>query len=162
MTILRAKMAPAALVALSLSALLATCNRNPTPTEAPVAAPVPAPGPAPVVQQRQAPGTELAVLTVESLMVSRRLDSPTTIVVQATGTTNSAGWGNPHLVAVDAAAGGDPQVRTYRFVATSPTAVAAQVIQPVETTIEINAPTGVSAIRVVAATNEISATVGTP
>lgn len=147
-------------------AVIAGCNRNSPPAQpqsAPAAAPAPAPAPAPTATPRPqpiAPGTELPVSTVDSVMINRTPDSPEALIIDVTGTIPSGSWTNPRLVE-DTAAAADPSVRIYKFVATSPDQPSAdQIPQMIDAELRIDSlPAEVKTIRVVSAGNQISAPV---
>lgn len=81
-----------------------------------------------------------------------------TIIIRASGTTVSQGWTDAKL-AEEPFSGGDNSVRTYKFVAVSPEMPDEnRTPQPVEAEIRVDAlPPDVKAIRIVSATNEVSA-----
>lgn len=156
--------------------VLAGCDNKPSgeppsapaPTQATTPAPaLPAPAPAPVtVAPPMAPppaaialGTSQAVYTVDSLVVSHPDDAPTVIVILATGSVRTGGWTAPKLEEMPDT--GDATVKSYRFVATSPTdAATVQALQVVEAELRLDSlPPKVTTIRVVSETNEISAAV---
>ena len=148
---------------------LAGCNQNTTETEAPDPAPAPvtqteplAPPPAEVPAPAPIPPmTEMAVNSVDSVMLSRPEDAPSALVIRVLGTAASNGWSLPRLEPVTDA-GTDASIVSYQFVATSPetsdepSTVAAQL----ETELRVDTlPPEVMTIRIVSATNEISAPV---
>src|SRR5206468_12798671 len=145
-------------------AIPAGCNRNTAPAPAQPAQTAPAaPATAPAAPQPPPPipaGTELPVASIDSVVLNRPQDAPKSLVIQVSGTTASAGWTNPHL-AEDAEAATDPSVKTYRFVATSPEPDEQnRSPQMVEAELRIDAlPPEVKSIRVLSASNEISAPV---
>jgi hypothetical protein len=155
-----------AIVALaSISMLSAGCNRNQTktaseqPPSAPLAQP-PAPSPGPPPPLPIPLSTQLAVTTVDSVMLSRDPDSPSTLIIQVTGTAPTSGWTDP-LLTPQTAASDDMTVRTYRLVATSP-AAPPSVRTPTTVAAELrleDLPPEVKTIRITAGTNEISAPV---
>ena len=141
------------------------CNPNSSPAQpqpAPAAAPAPAaPAPAPAPQPPAiAPGTEVPVSSVDSVMLNRAPDSPEALIIDVTGTIPSGGWTNPHLVE-DTSDTADPSVKVYKFVATSPDQTSAdQMPQMVDAELRIDSlPAEVKTVRVVAAGNQISAPV---
>jgi hypothetical protein len=161
MTVIVSRILPVALLAL----VLAGCNRNPaqnTPADAappqaqPAAVPVPAEAaqaPAPIP-----PLTELQVQRVDSVMLSRPQNTPGSIVIRSAGTVVSTGWTGPRLSPV-----ADPNaaasIKIFSLVATSPpqsdeTRAAASI----EAELTLDAlPPEVKTIRVVSATNAVSA-----
>jgi hypothetical protein len=139
--------------------IIAGCNQNQPPAETP---PPPSPAasavplaPAPIAPTPIPPATELAVNSVDSVMLSRPADGPMAVVVDVSGTTLSSGWTNPKLAEEP---DDDNTVKTYKFVATSPEAPEGnRAPQPIEAEIRIESlPIGVKTIRIVSATNEIS------
>jgi hypothetical protein len=150
------------LVAAALAIALSGCNRNP-------AAQQPAPAPAPAVTAAPAPpppappppipaATELPLSSVDSVMLSRPSEAPMALLIQVSGTAPSPGWTDAKLT--EAQDDGDnAAIKTYRLVATSPAmpdeSRAPQSIQ-VELRVEM-LPPEVTTIRIVSATNEISA-----
>ena len=93
-------------------------------------------------------------------MLSRPQDTPTAIVVHVTGTTISPGWTEPKLVEeTDNVT--DSDTKTYKFLATSPeTPDENRTSEPIEAEIRIDSlPPAVKTIRILSATNEISAPV---
>ena len=106
------------------------------------------------------PATELPLNTVESVMLTRSQDAPMAIIVRVSGSALSTGWTDVKLVD-DAENATDPGVKTYRLVATSP-AMPEENRTPeiLEAEIRVNSlPAEVMTIRIVSATNEISAPV---
>ena len=91
-------------------------------------------------------------------MLNRPQDSAQAIVIHVSGTALSTGWTGAKLVE-DPDSGGDASIKTYKLVATSPempdenrTAV------PMEAEIRVESLLPeVTTIRIVSATNEISA-----
>jgi len=148
---------------------LAGCNQNTAETQAPETTPgpvaqaepvtPPAPevlGPAPIP-----PSTEMTVNSVDSVMLSRPEDSPSAMIIRVLGTAASGGWSLPKLQPVTDA-GTDASIVSYQFVATSPEAsddsnTAAERLET-ELRVDSLAP-DVMTIRIVSATNEISAPV---
>jgi hypothetical protein len=159
--------------AAAVAFFLAGCDRNTAePTaevkgpEAAAPAPVAQAEPAPPAAQPQAPepippSTQLPVNSVESVMLSQPDETAGILVIHVLGTAASAGWSLPMLEPITET-GGNASVVSYQFVATSPEAnddtdTAAEVI---ETELRIAAlPPAVKTIRIVSATNEISAPV---
>jgi hypothetical protein len=103
----------------------------------------------------------MAVNTVESVMVTRPRDAPASVSIMASGTVLSQGWTDAKLLPLDDT-NGDTSIKSFTFVATSPaTPVAGSSLQPIEAQLQIDSlPADVKAIRIVSATNEVSATVG--
>ena len=141
---------------------LAGCNRS-QPQTAPASAPAPAVAAPPATPQPAAPApippsTELPLNSVDSVMLSRPADAPMAIVVQVSGMAPSAGWTGVKLVE-DTDANGDASIKTYKLVATSP-AMPDENRNPetlqAELRVDSLAPE-VKTIRIVSATNEISA-----
>ena len=129
---------------------------------APPAAPPPAVAPAappPSTAMAMPLGTSQAVYTVDSLVVSRPDDAPKAVVIKASGSVRTGGWTEPKLEEMPDTA--DASVKSYRFVATSPTAEATtQALQAVDADLRVDSlPPKVTTIRVVSETNEISASV---
>src|SRR5437868_997888 len=139
------------------------CNRN-APSAPSQTVPVPPPvatAPAPAAPQATAPippGTEVPVASIDSVMLNRPQDAPQALTIAVSGTTLSAGWSNAHL-AVDPESAADPSIMTYRFVATSPeNQQVSGAPQMVEAELRIDfLPPQVKSIRIVSASNEISA-----
>jgi hypothetical protein len=104
-------------------------------------------------------GTEQAVYAVDSLVVTRPDDAPKVVVIKAVGSVRTGGWTEPKLEEMPDAPGSDPSVKSYRFVATSPTAdTTIQALQSVEADLRVDSLSPkVQTIRVVSETNEISA-----
>jgi len=146
----------------AIALALAGCNRNPAenqPAPAPPAAPAAAPAPPqPPPPPPIPPATELPLNSVDSVMLSRPQDQPTAIVIHVSGTALSAGWTDAKL-AEDADSEGDTSVRTYKFVATSPVMPDEnRTAQPMEAELLVDPlPPEVKTIRIVSATNDISA-----
>jgi hypothetical protein len=106
--------------------------------------------------------TELPVNAVDSVMLSRPEDAPSGLIIRVLGTAASGGWSLPKLEPMEDDASTDASIMSYQFVATSPestgdTNTAAEQIV-VELRVE-SLPPDVMAIRIVSATNEISAPV---
>ena len=150
------------LILATLALVLADCNRSPqqqsqTQTEAPAPAAAPAQAaanqPAPIP-----PATELPVNAINSVALTHPSDAPTAIVVRVSGTTASAGWTDAKLTP-STDAGSDASIMTYEFVATSPEMPdEKRVAQPVQVELRIDTlPPEVKTIRIVSATNEVSA-----
>ena len=149
----------------ALSLLLAACNRSPSdsqtqqsapaaPVETAMLPPVPA-GPSPIP-----PSTELPIGSVDSVMLSRPQDAPESMIIRVLGTAPSAGWTEPKLEPM-ADTSGDTSIKSYQFVATSPeSADAGAATQPIETELRVEGlPPEVKTIRIVSASNEVSAPV---
>ena len=150
--------------AVAFALTLAACNRSPQqqpaappPSAAPEAVPVPAPQPPP--PPAIPPATELPLNTVDSVMLSRPQDEPASIVIHVSGTAPSPGWTDPKLT--EERDGSDAGVKTYKFVATSPEMPdenhTPQSLEA-EVRIDMLSP-DVKSIRIVSATNEVSAPV---
>ena len=147
---------------------LAGCNQNTAETETPEAPPPPVasvepPAPAPVVEAPAPipPNTEVQVNSVDSVMLSRPQDAPNAMIIRVLGTTASGGWSTPKLEPM-AGATNDASIMSYQFVATSPEAVddANTAAAQVEAELRVDTlPAEVTSIRIVAATNEVSAPV---
>ena len=145
----------------ALAVLLAGCNRDQSQNQAepalPVAqAPPPAPQPPPPVPIP--PATELPLNTVDSVMLSRPLDEPMAVVIHVSGTALSPGWTDVKLTE-EPNNDGDASVKTYKFVATSPEMPDEnRNVEPIEAEIRVDSfPPEVTTIRIVSATNEVSA-----
>jgi hypothetical protein len=148
---------------------LAGCNQNTAETQAPDTAPAPvaqsepAPAalpaePAPVVVP---PLTELPVNSVDSVMLSRPEDAPSAMIIRVLGTAASNGWSLPKLEPM-IEEGSEASTVSYKFVATSPEASddLNTAAEQIETEFRVDAlPAGVTTIRIVSATNEVSAPV---
>jgi hypothetical protein len=153
-------------VATMLALAIAGCNRNSadntqSQTEAtgsiqPAAPPPPAETantPAPIP-----PSTEVQVDKVTSVMLSRPPKAPDSIIIRAAGAVVSAGWTEAKLVPVEDP-NAAPNIRIFSFVATSPAMPDdARAIETVEVELTVDmVPAEVKTIRVVSATNMISA-----
>ncbi len=148
---------------------LAGCNQDTAETETPETAPAPvaqaepAAPPPPDVQAAAPirPSTEMALSSVDSVMLSRPEDAPSAMIIRVLGTAASGGWSLPKLQPVTDA-GTDASIVSYQFVATSPEASddANTAAEQLETELRLDslAPE-VMTIRIVSATNEISAPV---
>jgi len=159
------KFAHTGTVVVALTLLLVACNRNapesqtqeaPPATTAETAAPPPAPaGPPPIP-----PSTELPITSVDSVMLSRPQDAPESMIIRVLGTASSAGWTEPKLEPM-ADTSGDTSIKSYQFVATSPeSADAGAATQSIETELRVEGlPPEVKTIRIVSASNEVSAPV---
>jgi hypothetical protein len=153
-----------ALVALAVVLALTGCNRSPqTSAPAPAQAPAPAapaPAPQPPPPAPIPPETELPLNTVDSVMLTRPQDAPMAIIIHVSGSALSPGWTNIRLLE-DTENAADPGVKIYKLVATSP-AMPDENRTPevLETELRVDAlPADVMTIRIVSATNEISAPV---
>jgi hypothetical protein len=127
-----------------------TAQREDTPTPAEADLPV-----------RVLPSSEVFIERIESLMISRPSDQPGALMILASGLVGSRGWTRPRLVPAgsDQATGA---VSLY-FVATSPPEqeIDESEPQPVEARLEMPAfPSEIDMVRVVGATNELTALVG--
>jgi hypothetical protein len=94
-------------------------------------------------------------------MLSRPQDAPSAMIIRVLGTTASGGWSTPKLEPM-AGADTDASIMSYQLVATSPEAVddANTAAAQVEAELRVDSlPMEVTTIRVVAATNEVSAPV---
>jgi len=151
---------------LVLALAIAGCDQNTTETKAPEApppapvataeppAPPPPPAPAPIP-----PSTEVQVNSVDSVMLSRPADTPDAMIIRVLGTTASAGWSLPKLEPM-ADGSSDASIMSYQLLATSPEAVDDANTAPEQIVTELRVdllPPEVTTIRVVAATNEVSA-----
>ena len=153
------------IAAAAVALLLFGCNRNasetqstepaPAPTAEVATAPPPPAAPAPIP-----PATELPVNSVDSVMLSRPQDAPESMIIRVLGTAASVGWTEPKLEPM-ADTGGDTSIKSFQFVATSPQAGdAPNASQPIETELRVDSlPADVKTIRIVSATNEVSAPV---
>ena len=102
--------------------------------------------------------TELQVERVSSVILSRPPDAPDSIIVRVSGMVSSAGWTEPKLTPLDESLT-NSSIRIYSFVATSPEMPEETSVEaPVETELQVDGlPPEVKTIRVVSATNAISA-----
>jgi len=154
------------IAAVAVTLLLFGCNRNASETQtaqpaaAPTAEVAPASPPPPAAPPPIPPETELPVNSVDSVMLSRPPDAPESMIIRVLGTAVSAGWTEPKLEPM-ADSGGDTSIKSFQFVATSPqSSDAANASQPIETELRVDSlPTDVKTIRIVSATNEVSAPV---
>jgi len=154
------------LAAAALSLLLVACNRSPSESQSQQSAPAPTAeaGPAPAAPPEAPPpippSTELPINTVDSVMLSRPSDTPEAMIIRVLGTAPSLGWTEPKLSPMSDT-GGDASIRSYQFVATSPeTPDGGKATQPIETQLRVDVlPPEVKTIRIVSATNEVSAPV---
>jgi|KBSSwiStaDraftv2_1062776.scaffolds.fasta_scaffold1090112_1 glucose/arabinose dehydrogenase len=150
------------LFAVAIVLTLAGCNRSPQQQPASSPAPtapeaVPAPAPQPPPPPEIPPATELPLNTVDSVMLSRPQDEPASIVIHVSGTALTPGWTDAKLT--EEPEGTDASVKTYRFVATSPEMPdEKRTPQSMEAEVRIDMLSpDVKAIRIVSATNEVSA-----
>jgi hypothetical protein len=147
-----------AAIALALSG----CNRNQAqnpPAAQPAPAATVAPAPAPPAAPPPIPAaTELPLNSVDSVMLSRPADTPAALVIHVSGTAVSLGWSDAKL-AEEPDNGSDASIKTYRLVATSPEMPEeSRTPQAIEAELRVEAlPPDVKTIRIVSATNEISA-----
>ena len=99
--------------------------------------------------------------TVDSVMLSRPADAPSAMIIRVLGTTASAGWSLPKLEPM-AEDNSDASIVSYQLLATSPEAADDGNTAPEQIVTELRVealPPEVTTIRVVAATNEVSAPV---
>ena len=146
----------------AIAVALAGCNRNQAQNQ-PAAEPAPAVTTAPLPPQPPPllpipAATELPLNTVDSVMLSRPSDEPMALVVHVLGTALSPGWTDAKL-AEQPDDGADASIKTYRLVATSPaTPDENRAAQAMEAELRVESlPPEVKTIRIVSATNEISA-----
>jgi len=154
------------LIAAMLTLVIAACNRNSadttqTQTETTGSIPPPASPPAAEAQSTPAPippSTEVQVDKLTSVILSRPPDAPASIIIRVAGSVISGGWTEPKLTPVDEPAAA-PNIRIFSFVATSPAKPDdARTPSTVETELRLDMlPAEVKTIRVVSATNMISA-----
>jgi len=148
---------------------LAGCDQNTVETQAPDTAPAPvaeaepaAPPPAEPVPAAIPPLTELPVNSVDSVMLSRPQDAPSAMIIRVLGTAASNGWSLPKLEPM-VEEGSDASIVSYKFVATSPEAASDDpnpTPEQIETELLVDSlPAEVMTIRIVSATNEVSAPV---
>ena len=147
---------------------LAGCDQNTAETEAPEAAPAPvatveraAPPPPPAAPAPIPPSTELPVNSVDSVMLSRPTDAPNGMIIRVLGTAASIGWSLPKLEPM-ADGSSDASIVSYQFVATSPEASddTSTAAEQIVTELRVDSlPPEVTTIRIVSATNEVSAPV---
>jgi hypothetical protein len=155
----------------ALGLALASCNQNPQPSQKQSADTQPqantvasnTQAPAPAVPAQPAPippSTELPLNSVDSVMLSRPADAPAAVVVRVSGTAPTTGWTEPKLTPVPDA-GSDTSTMSYQFVATSPKGPEERrVSSPMQAELRIDALSPeVKTIRIVSATNEVSAPV---
>ena len=115
---------------------------------------------APDPPEQVPPSTEVAIERVEDFMVSQPSGQPEAVVIFASGIVVSDGWTEPRLIPLnpdDASA-----TRSFGFVATSPDReIPSRVPQTIEARLELEMfPPEVEMVRIVSATNELTAFVG--
>jgi hypothetical protein len=147
---------------------LAGCDQSTVETQAPDTAPAPvaeaepAAPPAEPVPAAIPPLTELPVNSVDSVMLSRPQDAPGAMIIRVLGTAASNGWSLPKLEPM-VEEGSDASIVSYKFVATSPEAASDDpnpTPEQIETELLVDSlPAEVMTIRIVSATNEVSAPV---
>ena len=120
---------------------------------------VPTPA-SPNLQVPVPPSSEVTIERIESLMISRPSEQPGTVIILASGLVGSGGWSRPRLVPADPDETTD--IVSLNFVATSPgQEMRMSEPQPVEARLEMSAfPSAVEMVRIVGATNELTAFVG--
>jgi hypothetical protein len=94
-------------------------------------------------------------------MLSRPQDAPGAMIIRVLGTAASNGWSLPKLEPM-VEEGSDASIVSYKFVATSPEASddLNTAAEQIETELRVDAlPPEVTTIRIVSATNDISAPV---
>jgi hypothetical protein len=153
------------ILALAVVLALTGCNRNPQ-ANAPAPEQPAAPAAAPAAPAQPAapppipPATELPLNTVDSVMLTRPQDAPMAIIIRVSGSAPSPGWTGVKLIedTENAPAAG---VKTYKLVATSPEMPSeSRTPETLEAELRVDAlPEDVMTIRIVSATNEISAPV---
>jgi hypothetical protein len=152
-----------------LAIAIAGCNQETAETQAPPEAPPAtvataepvAPPTAPAAPAPIPPATETQVNSVDSVMLSRPTDAPNAMIIRVLGTTASSGWTLPKLEPM-AEGGSDASIMSYQFVATSPEATDDGNTAPEQVLTELRVdllPPEVTTIRIVSATNEVSAPV---
>ena len=162
------RMRPGLAGVFALALALTGCNQNSAETEtsesppAPVASAEPQAPPPPAVEAPAPipPSTEVQVNSIDSVMLSRPQDAPNAMIIRVLGTTVSGGWSLPKLEPMDA--GTDASILSYQLVATSPEATDDTNTAPAQVEAELRVdslPADVTTIRVVAATNDVSAPV---
>jgi hypothetical protein len=147
---------------------LAGCDQNTVETQAPDTAPAPVAEAEPAVPLAEPvpaaipPLTELPVNSVDSVMLSRPQDAPSAMIIRVLGTAASNGWSLPKLEPM-VEEGSDAAIVSYKFVATSPEAASDDpnpAPEQIETELLVDSlPPEVMTIRIVSATNEVSAPV---
>jgi hypothetical protein len=161
------KSATIALVGAAGMFLLAACDNKSSPEsppgQSPVTAPAPAGAPAPSASLPRrrviTPNTEQGVYTVDSVMLAHPADAPKAIVITVRGVVRTGGWTNLRLVEV-AGVDNRADIKSYKFVATSPAGAATAALQRAETVLRVDSlPAAVKTIRVVSETNEVSAAI---
>jgi hypothetical protein len=94
-------------------------------------------------------------------MLSQPQDAPGALVIRVLGTAASGGWSLPKLEPVEDN-GSDASVMSYQFVATSPEAIddTNTAGEQIEAELRVEAlPPEIMTIRIMSATNEVSAPV---
>jgi hypothetical protein len=102
--------------------------------------------------------TEVELNSIDSVMLSRPADAPMALVIQVSGSAVSSGWTDAKLTE-DLDKTDDAGIKTYKLVATSP-AMPDENRTPQTMDVELRVetlPPEVKTIRIVSATNEISA-----
>ncbi len=142
------------LVVLALALAVSSCGRD---NAAPLAEDTPAPARAVTGPAEALPATETTVHSIESVMVTRPQDAPQSILIQVSGVVGSPGWTDAKLLPLGD--GDTGATRSFSLVARSPAARDAKARpEIVEAELRLEAiPTGTEMIRVVGATNEVSA-----
>ena len=152
-----------------LALALSGCNQNTAETETTEAPPAPVasvepPAPPPPAVETPAPIpplTEVQANSVDSVMLSRPQDAPNAMIIRVLGTTLSGGWTLPKLEPM-ADASTDASIVSFQLVATSPEASddANTAAEQIEAELRVDSlPAEVTTIRIVSATNEVSAPV---
>lgn len=141
------------LLAIAVCAAIAGCGRD---AAAPEASNTPAPEAAVAAPGVVPPATETTVTRVESVMVTRPQEAPHSVRIQASGIVGTRGWSGARLVPVENA---DGKTRSFNLVARSPAAgESAGPTEIVEAELQLDMlPNGTEMIRVIGATNEVSA-----
>ena len=106
------------------------------------------------------PSSEVIIERIESLMISRPSEQPGTLIILASGLVGSRGWSRPRLVPADPDEATDTV--SLNFVATSPEQeMRMSDPQALEARLEMPLfPSEVEVVRIVGATNELTAFVG--
>lgn len=144
-----------------LAIALSGCNRDSAQQTQPAPAPAPAVAAAPPLPPPPPPipaSTELALNSVDSVTLSRPADSATALVIHVSGSAVSSGWTDAKLTE-DMEKTDEAAVKTYKLVATSPAMPDEnRTPQAMEAEIRVESlPPEVTTIRIVSATNDISA-----
>lgn len=159
----------ARLVAIAAVLVVAACGKS-EPEQAPVAdaehatapaVPTTAPSALPLPRRPAIPpNREMAVYTVNSVVLVHPPGAPKAVIIKAIGAVRTSGWRNMRLVEV-ASASSRADIKSYKFVATSPPPGASTpAMQRVETELRVESlPAGVTTIRVSSESNEVSATI---